>query len=270
MDYIDKIKFSDVNNQEYSFVKFINPDKLLVWKVLKKRDVWNEEICMGINVRDVSADNLKLLSVWDSLDEKIKQEIENENKNQSQDVTARMQKARANRKLKYPNVPRELKCYSCGFVVNIPPSTIVKRVEKLGILLDDYIKNFRCQLCKPTKGRKTNPNKSLPIELICSCGTKVMVTKEQLNKRAEKKGVAVDKIIKDYKCQKCVPTIGRKSTNGKTRKIDLICKCGNKIVITPSQLDKKAEKQGITAEEVVKTFVCQKCHNTRGRKKKTI
>jgi hypothetical protein len=59
------------------------------------------------------------------------------------------------------------------------------------------------------KQRKTR-DKSLPKEMICKCGKKVVANWTILNKKADKLGIPAVDLAKNYVCQSCKPTKGRK------------------------------------------------------------
>jgi hypothetical protein len=128
-------------------------------------------------------------------------------------------KARAGRKQKYVGVPREMVCIKCGKKLAIQPGTLVKKVEKIaqtkGITytIEDFLKTWECQSCKPSKGRKST-GKCKPVILKCKCGNEITYPANILLKRAEKKGITVEKLIASFVCQTCSP--GKK--RGRPRK----------------------------------------------------
>lgn len=155
----DKLIFDTKDGKTLEFIKFIPPITLEVWENRGLSKDWtgcNTSICKGISVTEVDPDTLKTLNIWDNLSKEIKQKVTETIMSDKKDVSELMSKARASRKQKYPNVPRELTCISCGAVVKIPPGVTAKKVEKLGILLVDFVSGFRCQSCFSTKGRRSN------------------------------------------------------------------------------------------------------------------
>jgi hypothetical protein len=132
-----------------------------------------------------------------------------------------MGKMRRGRRKKYENVPKELTCVQCKCTIEITPSVLAKKVEKLdikakeagkpGILLVDYISDFHCKRCRPpVKGRKANPALAhLPTELVCGCGNKISVTPSYIVQRAKIKNITPEELVKNYKCQVCNPTKGK-------------------------------------------------------------
>jgi len=105
--------------------------------------------------------------------------------------------------------PTELVC-KCGAKISVSPSILNKRIEKLGITLEKYVKGYQCQKCHPTKGRKSNPdNAHLPKELVCKCGKQVKSSPSAIIAAAGRKKITPEEYVKKYRCQTCCPTKGR-------------------------------------------------------------
>lgn len=144
-------------------------------------------------------------------------------------------------------------------------------IEKIEADVDYVIK------ARMEKARKSRKSKyaNVPKEATCiECGEVQVIPPSVLVKRAEKwangdKTLTVFDFLKQFKCQKCCPSRGRKS-NGLASKIELVCKCGAKVVYSAKIVKKTSEKKGITVEAYVKGYRCQKCNPTigRGRRKK--
>jgi len=204
----------EIDGKQHSFVRFIKPDKLMVWKNFDRQNGENIANCGGMDVRDIPIDTLKFLKVWGELSPELKKELESIIHQEKAATKELMQKARSARKKRYANVPREIVCIKCGAKQAVVPSVLVKKVEKIAqdrkILfnIDDYIKSYQCQKCKPVKrGRQPNPEfKNLPTELVCACGFKTTLNPYQLKAKAEKMGITIGEAIKNYKCQKCRPS----------------------------------------------------------------
>jgi len=164
---------------------------------------------VSVHARKVGKDNLQFLKLWDSIPEDEQKKIEAVQEEIVTDVANKMAKARAARKKKYENIPRVLVCTKCKSKINIVPSIIVKKLEKLNLTIEKYTEGFICTVCRPVKrGRKANP-KNAPQDLVCKCGKKITYPLNYIKKVAEKKGKTVEEIIKGYKCQVCSPTKGR-------------------------------------------------------------
>jgi len=196
-----------------AMLEFMKPDKIRCWG---KNSVDEGLIPLMVNVKNIPIDELKEIKVWDKLDQNIQSELEGRIEGDKIAVLERMEKARKGRRQKYPGIPKTYECVNCHVVQTIHHSVIRKRLEKTGMLLDDFIKDFQCQKCRPTKGKKASTNKqavffkTLPTELVCKCGRKVKANYTYLSKKAEKLGVTMDSLVRGYSCQKCSPTIGRK------------------------------------------------------------
>jgi len=210
----DKLIFDTKNGSTLEFIKFIPPNTLEVWENKGLSKDWtacNTSICKGINVIEVEPDILRVLNVWDNLSEEIKQKVTETIIADKKDVVELMSKARASRKQKYPNLPKELTCVECKCTVEMAPSLLAKKIEKSGILAVDYIAKFKCKRCNPpVRGRKPNPALAhLPTELACKCGNKINVTPSYIVQRAKIKNITPEEFVKKFVCQCCNPTKGR-------------------------------------------------------------
>lgn len=264
----DCISFKDLSGRDLLFVRFGNPDKLLVWEKPYFKDGFNESICKVISVKTVDVDTLKTLNVWGKLSEDAQKEIYQRTEQEKADIIQGEQPAMFGRKLKYPDIPKEIDCSSCGCAIKIVPSIIGKRLEKSGISIEDYLKTFQCQKCKPVKEVVSEK-----ISLVCiQCGKNVSTTNSQVEARAAKKSMTVEYFTKQFQCQTCNPTKGAKKGSGSnSSKPELVCvKCGSKTLSVLPQMKKRAEKLNLSVEDFVKQFECQKCHPTKGRPKKDV
>lgn len=264
--YSDLDYFNAIGRQ-FRFVKIHSPSVLMCWERMRSENGMEAERLGGLEVRSVDIDTLKFLKVWDELTEEMKKEVTEELTKETQAVHERMEKKGCRQK--YSNVPRELTCTKCSSKVVIQPGLLVKRVEKVaadkGIIftVEDYLKQYICKKCG--KGDRVA---NIPQKLTCSCGKEISVVPSILIKRVGKLGVTLENYIKNFKCQVCMPTKGKKSTGKKIIPIELICKCGNTVIYPSSVIKKNAEKKGMTECEYVKGYVCQSCHSTKGRHKK--
>lgn len=219
--------FPALKNFRFEFIAMDdkNPSMMVVRKHWRKEGEMCSSLPGLLNIRDVDIDILKRYGIWDKVSPGVQKEIENLTLEQKQAVHNLLEKARAGRKKKYLNVPRELTCTKCQGKVIIPPGILVKKVEKIaaekGILytLEDYLKTFECTTCRPVKrGRKANPaHANLPKELVCTCGHKVKTNATLLIQAAARKKITTEELIKGYVCQKCNPTKGL-HLKGKGRK----------------------------------------------------
>jgi hypothetical protein len=171
----------------YSFevFKFVEPNKLLCWAKTNKSTStnWtgsfgNEDVCKLINVEDVDLEVLKAMKCWNFLSPEVKSRVENKIRLIKDNTNELMAKARAGRKKTYENVPSELTCCVCKGTVEAVPSKIVKIVEKKGIMLVDYLANFKCKKCaEPVRrGRAPNPETAKYGKFMkCTCGKEVVL-----------------------------------------------------------------------------------------------
>jgi len=121
---------------------------------------------------------------------------------------------------------------------------------------------------KARRGRKSRINRdAFPEFLKCSCGREVKCNPNALQKKADTLKVPVADLVKNYKCQKCHPTKGR-AKGPKQPDVTLACKCGYSVTYPASVAKNTAKKKGMTVEKLQKTYQCQKCNPTKGRKKK--
>lgn len=197
--------------RKFNFVRFIKPQWLLVWEKLSDKNGETCEDCMGLNVREFDKDSLSELGIWQDLDEGIKKEVEARVVGQ-QSPHSIMEKARAGRRKKYENIPRELVCIKCKAKSSIPPGTLAKRIEKKDVTIEAYVAQFQCQACNFTKGRKPNPALAgLPKEITCKkCGKKMACSPSYIAGRAKAKNITTEEFIEGWVCQSCNNTKGRR------------------------------------------------------------
>jgi len=266
--------FFSRSKKEFRFICFEAPDMLRVNQDIVKGGE-HSEYFWNMRVSDVDVDNLKFLGVWDQLpnemqEKLIKGDIDGEN-----EAKTRMDHARQHRRNKYPDIPREVKCNNCGVVQKMAPGNIAARIDKLaserGIyLLDDFLKDFQCQKCRPTKGRRAKHNLPPKIELVCSCGNRVSYPASIVSKTLEKKGITLEQYQSGYKCRTCKPFRGRQKDHNLPPKVELKCRCGKSVIYPASVALKFAEKKGLTVEKFIEGYACQSCKpSPRGRKSKS-
>lgn len=205
------------DGKSYEAVKFIAPDRLLVWDKSGKATSdtwtgmtgWNIEVCRVMNLKDIELVILKSMKVYDLLSTEVKDEMEHIIRVQKDQTKELMAKARAGRKKKYENIPKEIECSVCHKTIEAIPSKIAKIVEKSGVLLVDYLANFKCRSCSPIKhrGKVANPNNTkYPKKMKCGCGEEVNTNITYLRAKAEKLGKTIEELIANFKCQGCEKT----------------------------------------------------------------
>jgi hypothetical protein len=119
--------------------------------------------------------------------------------------------------------------------------------------------------------RRRMKYEGVPREVVCcGCGLKQKMAPAQIVKRAEKEVRSIENWVKEFRCQKCNPVKRGRKADPKYAHLpkELVCKCGNKVNTSPSAIVTRAKKLGITPEEVVNQYVCQKCAPTKGRHKR--
>lgn len=257
--YDDLEFFEALGGRKFRFVCMETPTLMKVWERPVKRDRWNdaiEEYLGGLDVRSVDMETLKKIKVWEELSPDVQKEIIEGLTQKTQAVHSLMEKARAGRRRKYLNVPKEIVCTKCNAKVEVVPSVLVKKVEKLAeqkkpmlFTMDDYIKTYECtKCCPPVRGKKANPMfANLPKELVCKCGNKVALNPYVLKKKADKEGTTMEKLIEGYRCQICNPTIGRRKKTDEEKAVEKKAKSDRKAEKKASKLAKRGEKDRVLA-----------------------
>ena len=139
------------NGHACEFIKFFKKSGLLLcWEDMGKKGGWNDHICRSIKPEEVAnpEETLRRLEVWKHLPKK-RQEALKEQKEVEELSHKRGRRPRS----EYANLPYQLVC-SCGKTVRTQPSQIVERAAKKNISPEEFIKQYRCQKCKPTKGKR--------------------------------------------------------------------------------------------------------------------
>jgi len=200
---------------------------LKVWEILAAADGYNHQIFGGLPIEKVDIETLKKIGVWEKLSPECQKKLESDQAAAKEsEISAAhdlMEKARAARKQKYINVPRELVCTKCGNKISIAPGILVNRVDKIAkkkqiiFTVDDYIKQYLCQTCNPTKGKSANPETvGLPKELICTqCKSVKSCLPSSILQRAKNKNMTPKQFLDTYVCQTCNPTRGRRKKDEK-------------------------------------------------------
>lgn len=208
----DLEEFKALDGRKFCFVNMDSDTMMKVWE-LGSKEGCKTGVLGGLDVRDVDIDTLEKLKVWEQLSDVVKSDIVNGTTSKTQKVREIMDKVRCGRKRKYPNLPTELTCISCGAVTKVVPSILAGRIESMKhknalYTASDYIKTYTCKKCKGINSKSTA--KEYPAELVCKCGNKVALNIPQLKKKAEKLNISMQEAIDTYKCQTCCPTKGRK------------------------------------------------------------
>ena len=276
--YEDKKAFKDSNGDMWNVVN-ISPSKENLLLARVNQSIGGGEIFYHKkHVSALSIEILKEVELWDAISQATKDEMLRREETGTSESQQRMSHARNHRRQRYTGIPREVTCSICGETQAISPAQIIKRSEKEGRSVENWIKEWACQRCKPSKGRKANPKYAhLPKELTCACGNKVNTSSTAIVSAAERRKITPEEYVKAYKCQKCGHTKGfKKGGVGRGRKAnplyahlpkELVCACGKKAGTSVSAILTAAKKRNITPEEFVKAYRCQSCFATKGRKK---
>lgn len=277
-----RVQFKALGGRIFYFAQMKDNQTIMAWEERKAYAGEHEEVLGLLRTNQVDTNTLKEIGVWDILSPEEQKKLEEGVHEETQGVKDLMEKARAARRSRYDNVPRELECIQCHSKKPIAPGTLVTRVEKIrddkGLStysVEDYVKVYKCRKCNPFKGKQCDPEllkkyEHLPKELVCSkCSGKVNVVPSVLLKRIEKLGVTIEKYVAEFKCQTCFSTKGRKR-NPELANVpkELVCnKCKMAKPCPPSGIAQRAKLKGKTIEEFLKSYFCQVCVPTKGRKK---
>jgi hypothetical protein len=196
----------DKNDTEYKLVKFVKPHFILTWKLKEVSSGERTHICKGIKVTDFTPEELTKHDLWDKISAKNQKLVHNVIKEETDSVKNRLEKARSLRKEKYPHIPKELTCTVCNDKIKIQPSVIAKRIETKKILIDDYIKNYKCIKCGGRGRTKNIEFAKLPKTIKCKCGKEVLTNAAQLKIKASKNKTTIEELIKNFSCQSCSPS----------------------------------------------------------------
>jgi len=206
-----------VGGTEFRYVRFDAPDNVVAWRQYIKSGEHFERIGI-LKIERIQTDSLKALGIWD----KLAKETQDNLLKTEDEVPENLQKAWKARKAKgpkYPGVPDNITCIECGKVQKMSPGAIVKTAEKWAVKnqlipdTDKWIKQWKCQECHKTpRGRKPSHNLPPKIELVCikKCGKKVVYPASVVAKTIAKKGITLDFYVKNFVCQGCCNTRGRK------------------------------------------------------------
>ena len=160
--------------------------------------------------------------------------------------------------------------------VSISSLKDIKVWDKLSKNVKDDIQTLKIEEgnyvnSKMEKARKSRTKKypNIPREIICIECTKIIkVVPSIIAKRIEKTDVTIENFVSNFKCRECSPVKRGRAKNPKFANYpsELVCKCGNRTKVAASNLDAKAKLKGISVDELVKEYVCQKCcPRKRGR-----
>jgi hypothetical protein len=148
----DLVEFVGTDKNKYYYVKPVK-GHMMVWKEL--RDGNGEFVCGKLDLNVVTEKILTDVKLWDGLPAKIKEQIEKAHSDTKAERVERMAHARKKRKKKFDfsKLPEFLTC-KCGKEVKANYYYLQKKADEKKVPLDDLIKNYACQGCCKTRGRK--------------------------------------------------------------------------------------------------------------------
>jgi hypothetical protein len=271
------------NNGLYFYSKLNLPKYVTVWTEMVNKDGWDATSCKLLPILDISENVLKEINVWDLLTEELQNQVKEYDEvesNKPKIVIDNVDVEKVVRKRKkHPNYPSEIACIKCKTMMKVNVGNLSNKLERLNLTIEEYVKISTCQVCVPSKGRKSG-NKSLPTILKChgeNCNNEVTYASANLIKYAERKGLTINELIASYKCQSCAPSKRGKGAKTETNEtttrrppIELKChgeNCNKVQVYAYAALVGIAEKKGKNIEELINNYKCQSCFSTKGRNK---
>ena len=141
----------------FELIMFDKPtNKMLVWEQMKIVANEHHEEMKVIKADILSVETLRKINIWDSLSDDSRKGIEGKRLENKEVLVQRLEIARRSKRQKYgDNVPTELVCIQCGAKIDINQGVLCKRVEDKKMILADYVKNYKCQKCSPSRrGRR--------------------------------------------------------------------------------------------------------------------
>lgn len=207
--------FLSRRRHEFHFVKMDTPDMLRVNRRIKKAGE-THELFYNLGISDVDSDTLKFLGIWGGLSKEVQEQSVRIDEGGVIESANRMEHARKHRRNKYPGVQNGITCSNCGAEQKMVAAAIVKNAEKWALKnkmipdIEKWIKQWKCQKCNPTKGRRVHKDLPPKVELVCKCGAKVVYPSAVVAKTIAKKSLTLEAYISGYRCQTCNPTKGRK------------------------------------------------------------
>jgi hypothetical protein len=209
--YEDKKSFQDSKGKTWSLVNLYPNKKGVLLANVRQSTGGGEIFFEARSVSSLPITALKEIEVWNTIPQATKDELVRLEENGTSEAQQKMAHARNHRRRKYTGIPREVTCSICGETQAIAPSQIIKRSDKECRSIENWMKEFKCQRCHSTKGRKANPlHAHLPKELVCACGNKVKTSSTAIVSAAERRKITPEEYVKNYVCQSCKSTKGFK------------------------------------------------------------
>lgn len=118
------------------------------------------------------------------------------------------------------------------------------------------------------RGKRVSRYSDIPRQITCiQCGKIDDVIPAAVAKKMEQSCISIDTFVKEYKCRECAPRKKGRATNPAFAHLpkELICKCGHKVSTSPASIVQRATQKGMTPEEFIAQYQCQKCNPTKGQ-----
>jgi len=227
----------------------------------------NVDISCIVKLEDIELVVLKNMKVYSMLSDDVKDKLEKHIHIVRDDVGDRMAKAREarkERKSKYENIPEELTCKACLKTVEAVPSSIAAYCNRKGILLADYLKDFKCIKCKDLE----KPARVEKIKLACKCGYEVIYAASVVDKYASNNNLTREEYVASYVCRKCKGVSRREAKE--TKEIKEVKEVNESMTTTTTTLPepttttttttrgRKPKEEFIGLPRVMKCIVCEK------------
>jgi len=147
----DLLVFEDKEGKECYFVKVVK-EHIMVWRKDGHLEGYS---CGRLDYSLVNEDILTGAGIWEDLPEKMRSDITKAQEEKHNTIKEKMKVAREKRKKKYDfsYLPDVMKC-KCGTEIKPNYYYLQKKADKKGIPIDDLFKNFKCQKCESTRGKK--------------------------------------------------------------------------------------------------------------------
>jgi len=229
---------------------------------------------------------LEYLDVWKQLPVEIQTEIQNGILAVQQENQEKMATARAARKPRgeYADLPRQVACTAdcCDTSDYMPPGTLVKKAgikylegDERAAALKEFLDAYQCSGCQPRKrGKARNPlYKNIPRTVNCNgkdCGKECTINAKSVYEQTGGDAKQIKAYCDEYLCRSCNPEWGswlKGKSRGRKPKAENVgfpkqvqcVGCSKPVHIVPQNIRDKAEKMGISTEELLDNYKCRSC-----------
>lgn len=147
-----------ITNRDAIKLKFVQRSgrKLFCW-LHERNGLWDECHARFLDVVDFTQEELELAGIWSDLKKDYREAVIHFGEQKQAEVSDKMAEIRKKKKKKYDfsKLPEFLKC-KCGRETKANYYYLQKKADQKKIPLDDLVKGYQCQTCRPTKGNKGN------------------------------------------------------------------------------------------------------------------